>query len=246
MSSLRKLIVTASIALALPSVARAADLPEYVPEPYVESQGSWYLRGDIGFKIYADPSARTDYNDIGAFSNEGLDNTALISAGVGYYFNDWFRGDVTVDYEFKSGFEGRADCFGPCGVGASSTSLETADIDALTFMVNAYADLGTWQGFTPYVGAGIGTSYVKASGIRFDNGGGNTGSYRSHGRWNLAWALMAGASYEISPNMMLDAGYQFRSLGKAKSGRIYGTQNRIEYEDLYAHELRVGLRYNLN
>ena len=113
-------------------------------------------------------------------------------------------------------------------------------------MVNAYADLGTWQGFTPYVGAGIGTSYVKASGIRFDNGSGNTGSYGNHGRWNLAWALMAGAAYEISPNMMIDAGYQFRSLGKAKSGRIYGTQSRIEYDDIYAHELRLGLRYNFN
>ncbi|MDJ0931947.1 opacity family porin [Breoghania sp.] len=104
-------------------------------------------------------------------------------------------------------------------------------------MVNAYADLGTIYDFT---------SYVKASGIRYDNGGGNTGSYGSHGRWNLAWALMAGASYEISPNMMVDAGYQFRSLGKAKSGRIDGTQSRIEYDDLYVHELRLGLLYNFN
>ncbi|MDJ0931948.1 hypothetical protein [Breoghania sp.] len=88
MSNLRKLIVLASIALALPTLASTADLPEYIPEPYVAPQGGWYLRGDIGFKIYADPSARTTYNNIGDFSNEGLDNTALISGGVGSYFND--------------------------------------------------------------------------------------------------------------------------------------------------------------
>ncbi|PTW59691.1 opacity protein-like surface antigen [Breoghania corrubedonensis] len=243
MSSLRKLFIVASFALALPSVASAADLPEYIPEPYVAPQGGWYLRGDIGFKIYADPSARTTYNNIGDFSNEGMDNTALVGGGIGYYFNDWFRADVTADYEFKSGFDGHAPC-GGCG--AIGYSVETADIDAWTFMVNAYADLGTWQGFTPYVGAGIGTSYVSASGVRGHTATGVPVSYDSHGRWNLAWALMAGASYEISPNMMIDAGYQFRSLGKAKSGRISGTQSRIEYDDIYAHELRLGLRYNFN
>lgn len=244
MSSLRKLFIVASFALALPSVASAADLPEYIPEPYVAPQGGWYLRGDIGFKIYADPSARTDYRDIGDFSNENMDNAAIIGGGIGYYFNDWFRSDLTVDYETKSGFEGRAPCLSSCG--GATTTKETADIDAWTIMVNAYADLGTWQGFTPYVGAGIGASYLKASDIRYVNADGSTGSYGNHGEWNLAWALMAGAAYEISPNMMVDAGYQFRSLGKAKSGGIDGTRNKIEYEDIYAHELRLGLRYNIN
>ena len=243
MCSLRKLIIFASIALALPSIANAADLPEYIPEPYVAPQGGWYLRGDIGFKIYRDPQASTTYNSIGDFSNESLDNTALIGGGVGYYFNDWFRADMTVDYEFKAGFDSHAPC-GGCG--APPYSIETADIDAWSFMVNAYADLGTWYGFTPYVGAGIGTAYVTASNVRGHTALGVPVSYGDHSRWNLAWALMAGTSYEISPNMMIDAGYQFRSLGKAKSGQISGTESRIEYDDLYAHELRVGLRYNFN
>ncbi|WP_321344926.1 outer membrane protein [Breoghania sp.] len=244
MSNLSKLFIAASIAFALPSVASAADLPEYIPEPYVAPEGGWYLRGDIGFKIYADPAARTSYNDIGEFWNESLDNTGLVGVGVGYYFNSWFRADVTADYEFKAAYSGRALCVVNCG-GASS-SLETADIDAWSLMLNAYADLGTWHGFTPYVGAGVGLSYLRATNIRYVNGGGVTGSYGDHGRFDLAWALMAGTSYEVSPNIMIDAGYQFRSLGKAKSGRVYGTRNRIEYDDIYAHEMRVGLRYNFN
>ncbi|WP_319775131.1 outer membrane protein [Breoghania sp.] len=244
MSNLKRLFIAASIAFALPSVASAADLPEYIPEPYVAPEGGWYLRGDIGFKIYADPAARTTYNNIGDFWGESLDNTALVGAGVGYYFNSWFRADMTVDYEFKSGYDGRARCVTACGTSAYST--EKANLDAWSFMLNAYADLGTVHGFTPYLGAGIGVSYLRATDIRFNNGNGLTGKYDDHGRFNLAWALMAGTTYEVTPNLMIDAGYQFRSLGKAKSGRIYGTKNRIEYEDIYAHEMRVGMRYNFN
>ena len=32
-------------------------------------------------------------------------------------------------------------------------------------MFNGYADLGTWSGVTPYVGAGVGFAYNKLSGF---------------------------------------------------------------------------------
>ena len=243
MSSLRNIFfATVSVVLALPTLANAADIIDYIPEPDPIPSGGWYLRGDIGFKMYADPNAHTSYNSIGDFYGENLDNTWMVGAGVGYYWNDWFRSDVTVDYEGKAGFTGRAPC-GLCGVGYS---IETADIDVWTVMFNAYADLGTWHGITPYVGAGVGAAYVRTSDVAFDNGGGTTGTYGGAGSWNFAWALMAGAAYEVTPNMMIDAGYQFRSLGEAQSGKVAGTQSRIKYEDLYAHELRLGLRYNFN
>lgn len=248
MSSLRKFILAvAGIALAFPTLARAADLIEYIPPPEPIPFGGWYLRGDIGVKIYHPPQAKFFSNGSGEFRNEHLDSTFVVGAGVGYRWNEWFRTDLTADYELKAGFRGEALCPNPCGgLGADGWSRESADIDVWTMMVNAYFDIGTWHGVTPYVGAGIGTSYVRTSNVKFYNPNGTTGSYDGAGKWNLAWALMAGASYELSPNMTLDGGYQFRSLGKAHSGKVTGFSERIKYEDIYAHEMRLGLRYNFN
>ncbi|AXS41787.1 outer membrane protein [Breoghania sp. L-A4] len=249
MSSLRNIFfVTVSVVLALPTLASAADIIDYIPEPDPIPYGGWYLRGDIGAKIYHAPEARFNANGVGAFRNEHLDSTFTVGAGVGYRVNDWFRTDLTVDYEFPAGFRGEALCPNPCGaLLADGFSRESADIDAWTVLLNAYFDIGTWHGVTPYVGAGIGASYLTTSNVRFYNPNGATGTYRGASKWNLAWALMAGAAFDLSPNMTLDAGYQFRSLGSAESGVVQAfAPAKIEYKDIYAHELRVGLRYNFN
>lgn len=251
MSSLRKFFFgIASVALALPTLANAADIIDYIPEPDPIPYGGWYLRGDIGVKVYQAPAARFDGNNIGAYRNEELDSTFVIGGGVGYRWNDWVRTDLTVDYEFAAGFSGEALCPGTCGaLGTGLYSFETADIDIWTVMLNGYVDIGTWHGVTPYVGAGIGGAYVSTTNLRYRNPNGSTGKYAGDGKWNLAWALMAGASYELSPNMTLDGGYQFRSLGSAQSKVVTNVPpntKRVKYEDIYAHELRLGLRYNFN
>ena len=38
----------------------------------------------------------------------------------------------------------------------------TTKIDALSLLANFYIDLGTWVGFTPYVGAGAGVTYLRS------------------------------------------------------------------------------------
>ena len=43
------------------------------------------------------------------------------------------------------------------------TPYVTAHLNRTTPMFNAYLDLGNWWGFTPYVGAGIGFSYLQSS-----------------------------------------------------------------------------------
>ena len=60
--------------------------------------------------------------------------------GVGYQFNDYFRADATVDYEFKAGAYGEGYCGGCGGVGHT---IETADISAWTLLANGYIDVGT-------------------------------------------------------------------------------------------------------
>ncbi|TYC52050.1 porin family protein [Rhodobacterales bacterium] len=235
----------AGVAAVLSSGAFAADLPapviEYVPQ--VPTVGGWYLRGDIGYKIYSAPEMKYGTLD---FYDDEMDGTFMIGAGVGYKFNNHFRTDFTIDYEFPAEFSSKGDCTSTCG--APGYSIEKADIDVWTFMLNGYVDIGTWNRITPYVGAGLGASYVSTSNITFQNPDGSTGSYDSDGNWNFAWALMAGASYDITPNLALDAGYRYLNIGDGRSKQFStaGQTSRIEYEDLSAHEFRLGARYTFN
>ena len=50
------------------------------------------------------------------------------------------------------------------------TPYVTAHLSRTTPMFNAYLDLGNWWGFTPYVGAGIGFSYLQSNaGVSYVN-----------------------------------------------------------------------------
>ncbi|QGZ34825.1 outer membrane protein [Stappia indica] len=251
MSSHIKKMCLAGVAIIVSSAVHAADMPipviEHVPEVPVVT-GGWYLRGDIGYKVYQAPSVAYGPSN---FANEKMDRTGMIGVGVGYKFSDYLRADVTVDYEFPAKVTGYAPCPAPCGgPGVGGFSTETADIDVLTFLVNGYIDLGTWAGFTPYVGAGIGTSYVTAKDVKFVNPNGTSGSYPGDSSWNFSWALMAGGSYELSQNWAIDAGYRYLNIGNAYSKSFStGGANpsyKIRYEDLAAHEFRVGMRYTFN
>jgi opacity protein-like surface antigen len=250
MSSHFTKLCLAGVAMIVSSAVHAADMPvpviEHVPQVPVVA-GNWYLRGDIGYKVYQAPSVGYGALD---FTNEKLNNTGMIGAGVGYKFSDFLRADLTVDYEFPAKFKGYAPC-ATCGVGgAAGVSTETADIDVLTFMLNGYVDIGTWRGFTPYVGAGVGAAYVNVDNIRFANPDGATGSYPGDSTWNFAWALMAGGSYAIDENWSIDAGYRYLNIGnvysKSFSTGAPNPSRKIRYEDLQAHEFRIGARYTFN
>ncbi|MTI44955.1 opacity protein-like surface antigen [Roseibium hamelinense] len=247
-----KRLSLAGVAVVISTAVQAADLPtpviEYTPE--VPAAGGWYLRGDIGYKLYQDPSG--SFNDplIGdlRYERESLDDAWMFGVGVGYQVNDYFRTDLTLDYETKATATGYAPCVG-CAT-AGQFSRETADIDVWTVMLNGYVDIGTWHRITPYVGAGIGAAYVNASSKNSVNPDGSTASYEGdNGQWNFAWALMAGAEYAFTPNWSLDAGYRYKDLGEAKTVRLdnVGTGGtREKWEDLVAHEFRLGMRYTFN
>lgn len=243
MKSIQKVLSLAGVAIVVSSVSFAADLPapviEHVPEVPVAT-GGWYLRGDIGYKIYQDPDVGFGGQN---FTNESMDDTAVIGVGVGYKFNDYFRSDLTVDYEFASEFNSRTVCGGCVG----GISYDSADISVWTVLLNAYVDLGTWNNFTPYVGGGVGASYITVGGVTSDVGTGVV-QYGGDQTWQFSWALMAGASYAFNPNLSLDAGYRYLNIGDARSDILTtgGVTDRVRYDDLQAHEFRVGLRYTFD
>lgn len=250
-----KVMLIGGLALTLPVAAMAADLPEppvfHYPPPEPDKP-NLYLRLDLGYKIYRPPAASFNlpalgYNvpGSGEFINESLSNTGLIGFGVGWDPEGVFRADLTLDYEWPGHFEGNLICPAPCTVAPDPEySIETADISALTLLVNGYIDFNFHGGpLTPYIGAGVGVSRLTTSNVAFVNPDASTGTWTGMSTWNFAYAAMAGVAYEVAPNVYIDANYRFVHLGDAMAMTSLGGGTPILYENINAHEIRVGIRY---
>src|SRR5690606_10999809 len=98
---------------------------------------------------------------------------------------------------------------------------------------------------TPYVGAGIGGAYVQWDDLVNDA---TTGLVVHEGasNWRFAWALMAGASYCLTENLQLDAGYRFTRIEGGRMFEESGLGVGPGFDDgCNVHEVRAGLRYAL-
>ena len=247
----------------------AADLyqPQVIEAPVQEAAivetGGWYLRGDAGWSYNKMRGAHyfQGSNDLDTdFDTASLKNGFTIGGGVGYQINDHFRTDVTLDYMFKSDFHGSTSG-GGAGGGACAvacTSTDVASLTALSLLANAYVDIGTYGSFTPYVGAGIGGTYVKWNDLEntscADDGSGCDDTYFHRGRksWRFTYALMAGLAYDISPNLKLDLGYKYTHVAggdmfdwDSASAAAGATGVQGKDDGFSSQEVRIGLRYEL-
>jgi len=263
----------------LPMAPAMADPVEY---------NGWYLRGDVGIGKSGTPGLNYDllrtgsvpsvagggYRDPGSFISQDMQDQGLISFGAGYAWNNWLRTDATLEYRAKAQFNGidqyvchttLMDACYPNAVPAGYTinSQWRGNVSSMVAMANVYADLGTWNNLTPYIGAGVGISRNTTTGIS-ELGtvytdpalkGGNyymTDAQYSNGasKTNFAWALMTGLSYNVSQNLKLELGYRYINLGKAVTG--YETQQPTSYQfvnlktkSLTAQDFRLGMRWML-
>lgn len=188
----------ASTAALLASPGRAADYepppvveaPEYVP---VEVGSGWYLRGDVAYdfeKNFQDTHAVVSSEikhapylyDVDHADHSEDETPWIASAGFGYHFNDFLRGDLNVGVLASDHYSGDGVSHGGCAGSTtkhrvyddksemdfdpiegnddcdSSVSISTS---GYTAMANGYIDLGTVAGVTPYVGAGAGLLYTR-------------------------------------------------------------------------------------
>jgi opacity protein-like surface antigen len=262
MRSVKSVIAAGAVSL-LSQAAFAADLaiapsPMYAPPP-VEEFGGWYLRGDIGMTNQQMKSLNNPDPNAGLFSSVGMgfDSSTLFDLGVGYRFNNWFRMDVIGQWRGRANFHGSQ--FTDVFAGVALVDNFSGSKSEAVFMANGYVDLGTWWSVTPFIGAGIGTSYNRISGFR-DVGMGDTGGVANpisvvyaadNGKWNFAWALHAGLGYRVTPNVTLELGYSYMNLGDATTGansNFAGTatpQFAWTMKDITSHDLKLGVRWDL-
>lgn len=216
-------------------VAQAADWPaapppiEEAPVLIQEFASGWYIRGDVGYRFnHASGGSAFGTN----FDSNKVDDAFAFGGGFGWK-SGWFRSDLTLDYMMPPRFTGTS----------AGTTLVKSEISAYTTLLNGYVDLGTWWGFSPYIGAGVGASFLRTGG--FDAVFPGPGAVVSHpAQWDFAWAAMAGFAYTIYPNLMVDVGYRYLHMGAAKTD--VDPFGAVTYGDLSANEVRVGFRYLLD
>lgn len=260
--------------LAAPA-ALAADF-DIINVPEIDVSGSsaaqgWYIRGDLGYAgwVKGGKPTYTVYEPGGTvFSRERFDSARFsepmsYGVGMGYQFNSMFRADLTTDF-FNGSLEGRSDIDAPC---AASEAMGTgcgfnhkAGYNAFNVMANGYLDLGTVMGFTPYVGAGVGvtrldwnnlksTAYCIDGSAACSGASHGSGALPGYDSWRFTYALMAGASYDITERVKFDLGYRFtdvdggKMFGYGATERGWGASGAKGHDSGFQkHEIRAGIR----
>jgi opacity protein-like surface antigen len=250
--------LTALVLMGSTSFAADLSMPESSPQPFYDQQpisvpaaGGWYLRGDgfYGFNKLRGANFFQGSNGlISDFDTAKVDNSFGFGGGAGYQMTNMLRADLTADYMFETNFKGSTS--GQCGDGSPCTSRDLASFTAISLLANAYVDLGTYNSITPYVGAGIGGTKINWSDLSNTSCSDHdpsscdpTVTHDGKSSWRFTYALMAGASVDLTCNVKADAGYRYRHIegGDMFGYRLNGGPGYDKGFDI--HEGRVGLRY---
>lgn len=243
------------------SAAAAADLPPLPPlepsAPISVGEG-WYLRGDVGVGSTRTNSARpvavanapvaNGFTPLeGGFIRNQIPGGPFYGGGVGYRFGPFIRGDITVQGIAPSTFKGY-----------TNTGHYQASTATTLGLVNAYVDLGTWYGITPFVGAGVGVAYNRLGGVSRIGLAYPLGTMTSYDlmsgatKTETAAAIYAGLAYDVMPGVTLEMGYRYLAIGGFGSGAAfcsttYGctAATPLKVKGVASQQLTFGLRWEL-
>ena len=261
MHSQRLTIFSVAALVLASSASHAADYsPKPLPQPIITKEPApasfdccegWYLRGQVGIGMTS--AAQLDFspNAATAAANFGFDRSFVSDAyflggGVGYNWNSWLRFEGTAEYRAKSRLTATASYTVP----AFALDTYDANLKSWVFLANAFVDLGTWNCFTPFIGAGIGAAWNQFS--DFTDVGiptGGRGFGRDTAKWDFAWALYAGVAYNVTKTFKMDFTYRYLNYGSFTDtidcvGGC-GASGPLTYhlEKVYSHDFMVGFRW---
>jgi opacity protein-like surface antigen len=240
--------LAALAALMASPAARAADFSPPMPPPAREVSDNWYLRGFVGvgmtnkFGIQYLPAPANVGNGF-AFDQNSNADTFFIGGGIGYNFNSWLRFDGTAEYRGRTLVNARG-VYNPLN---GDGDAYQGYIKSWVFLANAYVDLGTWNCFTPYVGAGVGGAYNQLADF-VDMGIGTTGAGlgRNTAEWHMAYALYAGLAFDVSKNLKVDLSYRYLNFGSITETvdcTAGCNPDSFKFGNLYSHDIMLGLRW---
>lgn len=224
-SKLRLIAAGTAALVALPTAALAEG-------PYVGISGGVSLPGDSKNRgeITGNIPATDDFGPIAAGTplawDTDFDTGLALNGQVGYAFDNGFRLEVEGVYS-------RYNVDNHAGLLVGGANIDSADVAVLTrgpansanptvgaviadgqgrvsnygLFANVFYDIETGTALKPFVGAGAGVQWVD---VDYRPSDVNVGSGTKAG---IAYQLMAGASYEVTPNVDLFGQYTYRANG---------------------------------
>ena len=225
--------------LLLAAVATAA-----IASPAVARDGSGYVGVDLGAMLLQDMPLDYEDGDVSLENVITVDTKKGFDAGLlaGYDFGN-FRLEAEVAYKRASVDE--IQLGSPFAPSADEAFLDAGGrATALSAMGNAMIDFGDDDGVNGFVGGGLGLARVKVRSTfaadvpdfpddSFDFSDSDSG---------IAWQVIAGLRYAVSPNIDIGMKYRFFNSGNLKftdssdGERLKGKWN--------SHSLMASLVYN--
>jgi outer membrane protein OmpA-like peptidoglycan-associated protein len=251
--------LTRNIALAAAAVsAPLAALAQPVSGPYVSLSGGVNLVDTT--KSLAAISPAAPFYTLNAPDTYKTGFAVIGAAGYGF--------DFGLRVELEGAFRGNdPNQFILTTATPSGTANYTGDEKRYSLMANAYYDIATFSGFTPYIGGGVGVTYDDWHGVTrtslanpfFAGQLSNISNVAHDTEPRFSYQLIGGVSYAIAavPGLSITGEYRFFGMPLpvnikdtlvyapvAGSAGISGTSSGYsKYSSQYNNTFLIGLRY---
>jgi opacity protein-like surface antigen len=242
-----------------------------------ESASNWYVRGDLGISFDDAPSVSFSSisvpppgfsgSPLAVYSGQNIHATDFTGGvGAGYRWNNWLRFDGTWDY--RTGPGGSSNATVVCPYTLTGLSSQTQPIQQLgylynttntcigsanikqhnnTFLANAYVDLGTYYGFTPYIGGGAGFNINTMSGSLNFNETANGQPYAADltptGYYPQLWIDQFGNLINPQPNIAFTQQNWNRSFSSTTYSFAFALSAGFGFQLTPSATLDIGYRY---
>jgi opacity protein-like surface antigen len=213
-----------------------------LPQAYAQD---WYVTGSIGS---SDPSSRVFNDGTNGAGNprSSIESDAIYGIAVGYEIYSAFK--IELEYSLAS-YDTDANLVFGNDIRALDQFSTTADIDIDSLMLNVSYGFENSSVVTPYLKAGVGTTFFDIDGDLFvgsfggDDFGGflpATFSYEGDGN-EFAYFIGAGLSVDIAKQLELTLEYRYSDLGEVATD-FDANGDRLQ-TDFEANNVLLGLRY---
>jgi opacity protein-like surface antigen len=200
----------------------------------------YYVKGEVGVAM---PKK---------IDSQKLKKSAIFGIEGGYKMNENFRFGLGLNFANGMKFKDEG-------------TLKDAKVNSIILETNAYYDIADFNGFTPYLTAGVGVARNKLKpatttltvASQSDSGNVKGGPNKTTPKGNIlssttadsktlkktgfAWNVGLGGMYNISSDFGIDLAYRYRDLGKVKIGK--DTAGKDVSKKLKSHNVTVGVVY---
>lgn len=229
---MKKIMFLGGAMVLLCSNSYASDL--YWKNQYV-SVGGLYGFGETKQHIKTD-NELTDIDTVIKLSKDKYDEFGLnIGYGANFYTN--VRAELSFSYKYLHADSKGRDAY-------VDSEFDWKRNNFYQMMANMYYDFATGTGFTPYVGLGFGLGYTDFKlNVRSDAAQSLDIKFSELG---FMYNIMAGVSYDVTDNWMIDLKYRFVGMPDDISheiARTATTETDVELDYQPFHEFILSLRY---